>query len=56
MQKHPEWFAEAKDLKLKINVWTVDDPQIMKEMIENRVDFLTTDYPEEAQKAVYLYR
>ena len=56
MQKHPEWFAEAKDLKLKINVWTVDDPQVMEEMIEKRVDFLTTDYPEEAQKAVHLYR
>ncbi|WP_075965239.1 glycerophosphodiester phosphodiesterase [Parabacteroides massiliensis] len=56
MQKHPEWFAEAKDLKLKINVWTVDDPQVMKEMIESGVDFLTTDYPEEAQKAVHLYR
>lgn len=56
MQKHPEWFAEAKDLKLKINVWTVDDPKVMKEMIENQVDFLTTDYPEEAQKAVYLHR
>lgn len=56
MQKHPEWFAEAKDLKLKINVWTVNDPQVMEEMIEKRVDFLTTDYPEEAQKAVHLYR
>lgn len=56
MQKHPEWFAEAKDLKLKINVWTVDDPKVMKEMIENQVDFLTTDYPEEAQKAVHLHR
>ena len=56
MQKHPEWFVEAKDLKLKINVWTVNDPQVMEEMIEKRVDFLTTDYPEEAQKAVHLYR
>lgn len=56
MQKHPEWFKEAKDLKLKINVWTVDDPQVMQEMIEAGVDFLTTDYPEEAQKAVHLYR
>lgn len=56
MQKHPEWFAEAKDLKLKINVWTVDDPKVMKEMIENQVDFLTTDNPEEAQKAVHLHR
>jgi len=25
-------------------------------MIEKRVDFLTTDYPEEVQKAVHLYR
>lgn len=56
MQKHPEWFAEAKDLKLKINVWTVDDPKVMKKMIENQVDFLTTDNPEEAQKAVHLHR
>lgn len=56
MQKHPEWFKEAKDLKLKINVWTVDNPQVMQEMIEAGVDFLTTDYPEEAQKAVHLYR
>ena len=56
MQKHPEWFVEAKDLKLKINVWTVNDPQVMEEMIEKRVDFLTTDYPEEVQKAVHLYR
>ena len=39
MQKHPEWFVEAKDLKLKINVWTVNDPQVMEEMIEKRVDF-----------------
>lgn len=56
MRKHPEWFQEAKDLKLKINVWTVNDPEIMKEMIENGADFLTTDEPEEAQKVVLLYR
>lgn len=56
MQKHPEWFKEAKGLKLKTNVWTVDDPLVMQEMIEAGVDFLTTDYPEEAQKAVHLYR
>ena len=29
---------------------------VVEEMIEKRVDFLTTDYPEEAQKAVHLYR
>ncbi len=56
MQKNPEWFKQAKDLKLKINVWTVNDPLIMQEMIANGVDFITTDYPEEAQKTVNLYR
>lgn len=56
VRKHPEWLKEAKELKLKTNVWTVDDPQVMQEMIEAGVDFLTTDYPEEAQKAVHLYR
>lgn len=56
MQKHPEWFAEAKELKLKVNVWTVNDPQVMEEMIANGADFLTTDHPEEAQKAILLHR
>ena len=56
MQKHPQWYKEAKDLNLKINVWTVDDIGVMEEMIENGVDFITTDIPEEAQKTVHLHR
>ena len=45
MQKHPEWFQEAKDLDLKVNVWTVNDVAIMKDMIKMGADFLTTDNP-----------
>lgn len=55
MQKNPHWFQEAKELKLKVNVWTVDDPEVMKEMIGYGADFLTTDYPEKAQKAIHLH-
>lgn len=51
MQKHPEWFKEAKDLKMKINVWTVDDEKLMKEMIEDGADFITTNEPLTALKA-----
>ena len=56
MQKNPGWFKEAKDLGLKVNVWTIDDPKVMNEMIEAGADFLTTDLPEEAQKAVNSHR
>ncbi len=56
MQQHPEWFQEAKALNLKVNVWTVNELPIMKEMIEKGADFLTTDYPEEALQAVQSYR
>lgn len=44
-RKNPTWIKEAHDLGLKVNVWTVDAPEIMKEMIDNQVDFITTDEP-----------
>ncbi len=52
MQKHPEWFKEAKELGLKVNVWTVNDRKIMEEMIALGADFITTDHPEEAQEVI----
>ncbi len=44
--EHPEWIKEAHDLGLFINVWTVNDPTLMKELIKQGVDFITTDKPE----------
>ncbi len=52
LQKHPEWVQQCKVLKLKSNVWTVDDPTVMREMRDKGVDFLTTNQPEEALQIV----
>lgn len=45
MNENPQWFKEAKELGLLINVWTVNDKKTMKEMISQGADFITTDYP-----------
>ena len=50
MRKNPEWFKEAKKLGLGINVWTVNDQDIIKEMVEQGADFITTDIPSDALK------
>lgn len=44
--KKGEWFAKAKALGLTINAWTVNDPADMKWLLENKVDFITTNEPE----------
>jgi glycerophosphoryl diester phosphodiesterase len=48
MRKNPQWFKEAKKLGLGINVWTVNDPVVIKEMADRGADFITTDIPSEA--------
>lgn len=45
IQKHPEWVRQAHDLGLKVNVWTVNKPDIIRQMIDLKVDFITTDEP-----------
>ena len=45
IKKHPEWIKEAHDLGLKVNVWTVDEVEDMKWLIEQKVDFITTNEP-----------
>lgn len=45
-QKHPEWFKEAIDLGLVTNSWTVNDLVIAKFLLQNKVDFITTNEPE----------
>lgn len=48
--KHPEWIREAQSLGLAVNVWTVNDPEVMQLFIDRGVDFITTDQPIELQK------
>ncbi|KQB37263.1 glycerophosphodiester phosphodiesterase family protein [Flavobacterium aquidurense] len=51
-QKHPEWIKEAKDNKIILNVWTVNDPEIMDWIIENKFDYITTNEPELLNKRI----
>jgi len=46
MRKHPEWFKQAHDLGLKVNVWTVNKADDMKWCIDRGADFITTNEPE----------
>ncbi|WP_442589293.1 glycerophosphodiester phosphodiesterase [Pedobacter sp. AW31-3R] len=46
MQKHPEWITEAKAKNLTINVWTVNDEEIMDWLLKENADFITTNEPE----------
>jgi glycerophosphoryl diester phosphodiesterase len=48
MRKNPQWFKEAKKLGLGINVWTVNDPSVIREMAAQGADFITTDTPSDA--------
>lgn len=45
-QKHPEWIQEAKDNKITLNVWTVNDVEVMDWIIKNKFDYITTNEPE----------
>ena len=45
-QNHPEWVKEAHDLGMSVNVWTVDKPEVIQEMIGLGVDCITTNAPE----------
>lgn len=52
MLENPEWFAEAKELGMTVNVWTVNDPELITQMASLGADFITTDIPAEALETV----
>ena len=39
------YFDEAKKLGLTVNVWTVDDEENMKWLIDKGADYITTNEP-----------
>ena len=39
-------IKECHRNKIKVNVWTVDDRDMIKKMIKNQVDIIITNYPE----------
>jgi len=45
-KKNPKMVQEFKALKLKTNAWTANKEEDMKFLIDQKVDFITTDEPE----------
>ncbi|RAK00243.1 glycerophosphoryl diester phosphodiesterase [Larkinella arboricola] len=42
----PDWIRDAKERKLAVTVWTVNDRISMQWFVDQYVDFITTDEPE----------
>lgn len=45
-KKNPQWIQEAKQNKLQLNAWTVDDSTDMRWLLDSGFDFITTNQPE----------
>lgn len=45
-QNHPEWVAQAHELGMIVNAWTVNDEEGIQEMLDLGVDYITTNAPE----------
>lgn len=45
-QKNPDWISQAKKQGLTINAWTVNDPKVLRQFIDQKLDFITTNEPE----------
>ena len=50
MQQHPEWIKQSQALGLTVNVWTVNDTERIQWCIDQKVDYITTDNPEEVKR------
>lgn len=45
-REHPEWVAQAYELGMIVNAWTVNDEEDINEMLALGVDYITTNAPE----------
>jgi glycerophosphoryl diester phosphodiesterase len=52
MLKNPGWIQEAKQNKLTVNVWTVNEQSAMESLLQQQVDFITTNEPELLLKVI----
>ncbi|UCS92472.1 glycerophosphodiester phosphodiesterase [Echinicola marina] len=52
LKDKPEWIKEAQDLGLTVNSWTVNKEEDMKWLLDQKVDFITTDEPEALLKLI----
>lgn len=52
LTENPTWVAKAKGIGLTTNAWTVNDEKLMKQFIDKKIDFITTDEPLLLQKTL----
>lgn len=52
MRRHPNWFKEAHDLGLVVNVWTVNKVSDMKFCLDHGADIITTNEPQRLQQLI----
>lgn len=45
INKHPDWIDACHRIGMKVNVWTVNDTNMMRKFVEQKVDFITTNDP-----------
>lgn len=45
-KKNATWLQDAHQLGLKVNAWTVNTQEEMKNLIDQKIDYITTDEPE----------
>lgn len=50
IEKHPEWVEECHRLGMTVNIWTVDEEQKVEQCCKWGADYITTNYPEMADK------
>lgn len=52
LQQNATWISDAKKLHLTVNVWTVNEKPMMEDLLQQGVDFITTNEPEQLLQLV----
>lgn len=52
LKKNPKWIKQAQKLGLTVNVWTVNKEEDLRWVIEQGVDYITTDDPVLAKQLI----
>lgn len=48
--KNPDWYDQAMSHKMSINAWTVNKDEDISKIVDRKVHFITSDYPENVRK------
>lgn len=43
--QHPEWIEHARNHGMSLNIWTVDNPEVIQKVIDMNPDCITTNVP-----------